>query len=71
MPADGKRAGGEVVGHPRVRRGANGAESTSFVILKALDYAAEHGAQIINMSFAGPKDPMIERGIAATASRVS
>jgi hypothetical protein len=33
-----------------------------------LDYAAEHGAQIINMSFAGPKDPLIERGIAATAS---
>ena len=49
--------------------GANGAESTSYVILKALDYAAEHGAQIINMSFAGPKDPMIERGVAATASR--
>jgi subtilisin family serine protease len=49
--------------------GSSGAESTSFVILKALDYAAEHGAQIINMSFAGPKDPLIERGIAATASR--
>jgi subtilisin family serine protease len=49
--------------------GANGAESTSYVILKALDYAAEHGAQIINMSFAGPKDPLIERGVAATASR--
>ena len=49
--------------------GANGAESTSYVILKGLDYAAEHGAQIINMSFAGPKDPLIERGVAATASR--
>jgi subtilisin family serine protease len=49
--------------------GANGAASTSYVILKALNYAAEHGAQIINMSFAGPKDPLIERGIAATASR--
>ena len=49
--------------------GANGAESTSYVILKALDYAAEHGAQIINMSFAGPKDPLIERGVAATAAR--
>jgi len=47
----------------------NGAQSTSFVILKALNYAAEHGAQIINMSFAGPKDPLIERGIAATAAR--
>src|SRR5882724_23027 len=49
--------------------GASGAESTSYVILKALDYAAEHGAQIINMSFAGPKDTLIERGVAATGSR--
>jgi len=48
---------------------ANGAESTSFVILKALDYAAAHGAQIVNMSFAGPKDALIERGIAAAAAR--
>ncbi|WP_074831868.1 S8 family serine peptidase [Bradyrhizobium lablabi] len=45
------------------------AESNSYVILKGLDYAVEHGAQIVNMSFAGSKDPMIERGIAATAAR--
>jgi len=45
------------------------AESTSYYILKGLDYAVEHGAQIVNMSFAGPKDPMIERGVAATAAR--
>ena len=44
-------------------------QSTSYVILKSLDYAALHGAQIINMSFAGPKDPLIERGVAATAAR--
>ena len=49
--------------------GSKGAESTSYVILRGLDYAAEHGAQIINMSFAGPKDPLIERGIAAAAAR--
>jgi subtilisin family serine protease len=47
----------------------NGAESTSFVVLKGLDYAAAHGAQIVNMSFAGPKDGLIERGIAALAAR--
>ena len=48
---------------------ANGAESTSFVILKSLDFAASHGAQIVNMSFAGPKDPLVERGIAAAATK--
>jgi subtilisin family serine protease len=47
----------------------NGAESSSFVILKSLDYAASHGAQIINMSFAGPKDALIERGLAAVAAK--
>ena len=36
---------------------------------EGLDYAAAHGAQIINMSFAGPKDTLIERGVAATACR--
>jgi len=47
----------------------NGAESSSFVILKGLDYAAAHGAQIVNMSFAGSKDALIERGIAAMAAK--
>jgi hypothetical protein len=48
---------------------AKGAESTSYVILKGMDYAAAHGAQIINMSFAGPKDALIERGLAALAGK--
>src|SRR6202171_5521352 len=47
----------------------NGAESTSYVILKGLDYAAAHGAQIVTMRLAGPKDALIERGIAATAAK--
>ncbi len=46
-----------------------GAESTSYVILKGLDYAAAHGAQIINMSFAGPRDALIERALAAVAAK--
>ncbi|MGN6286231.1 MAG: S8 family serine peptidase [Afipia sp.] len=47
----------------------SGAESTSFVILRGLDYAVSHQAQVINMSFAGPHDPLLERGIAAAAAR--
>jgi subtilisin family serine protease len=48
---------------------ASGAASTSFVILKSLDYAASHSARIVNMSFAGPKDPLVERGVAAAAGK--
>lgn len=52
-----------------VTKKGGGPESSSYVILKALDYAALHGAQIINMSFAGPKDAVIERAIAAVAAK--
>jgi hypothetical protein len=34
-----------------------------------LDYAALHGAQIVDMSFAEPKDLLVERATAATAAR--
>lgn len=47
----------------------SGAESTSFVVLKGLDYAISHGAQVINMSFAGPKDAAIERGLAVASAK--
>jgi len=46
-----------------------GAESTSYVLLKGLDLAASHGAQIVNMSFTGPKDAIIGRGLSALAAR--
>jgi subtilisin family serine protease len=45
------------------------AESTSFTILRSLDYAASHGADIVNMSFAGPKDALVGRGLAAVAAK--
>jgi len=47
----------------------SGASSTSFVVLKSLDYAVSNGAQVINMSFAGPRDKLIERGLAAAAAK--
>ena len=48
---------------------AAGAESTSFVVLKALNYAVAQNAQIINMSFAGPRDPLLAQALAAASAR--
>jgi len=40
---------------------AASAEATSVQILKGLEFAMAHKARVINMSFAGPRDPMLER----------
>jgi subtilisin family serine protease len=50
-------------------RAQSGAQGTSVVVLKSLDYAAAHGAQIVNMSFVGPRDPLLERAVAAAAAK--
>lgn len=39
------------------------AESTSMQIVKGLSWAVEKGARVINMSFAGPHDPMLQQAI--------
>ncbi len=41
------------------------AESTTFNIIKGLNFAVNSGVRIVNMSFAGPKDPSLERELAA------
>ena len=46
-----------------------GAEGTTFNILKGIDWAATHGARIINMSFAGPPDPAIHRILEAARKK--
>jgi hypothetical protein len=82
--AHGTGVAGAIVSHARLMGSApaaqilairafgasgKGAETTSYVVLKGLDIAASHGAQIVNMSFAGPKDALIGRGLAALAAR--
>jgi hypothetical protein len=41
------------------------ARGTSFAIDKGLQWAADNGAGIVNMSFAGPADPLMRRLLAA------
>lgn len=43
--------------------------STSWRIATALDEAEKNGAGVINMSFAGPHDPLIERSVAGAGKR--
>jgi subtilisin family serine protease len=41
------------------------AKGTSFSIYKSLQWAADNGARVVNMSFAGPADPTLHRLLAA------
>jgi subtilisin family serine protease len=47
----------------------DGADSTSFVVMRAISYAVQQHAQVINMSFAGPADPLVQEALAACAAR--
>jgi subtilisin family serine protease len=81
----GTGVAGTIVAHSRLVGGApaahllairafaanpsSGAESTSFVVLKALNYAVQQNAQIINMSFAGPADPLVQQALGVAFAR--
>lgn len=41
------------------------AKGTSFAIYKSLQWAADNNARVVNMSFAGPADPLLHRMLAA------
>ena len=41
------------------------AKGTSFAIYKSLQWAADNGARVVNMSFVGPADPTLHRMLAA------
>lgn len=48
---------------------SSGASGTSFHVLQAMDWSTREGARVINMSFAGPRDPMMTRAIQVAAAR--
>jgi subtilisin family serine protease len=41
--------------------GSGGAQGTTVQIVKGLDWAISQGAKVVNMSFAGPKDPTLAK----------
>lgn len=45
------------------------AKGTTFDVLKAVSIAAQAGARVVNMSFAGPKDDLLGRALAAGKGR--
>lgn len=53
----------------RAFAGEGGGGGTTLHILRALDWASARGAKVVNMSFAGPKDPAIAAFIAAGTLR--
>jgi len=48
---------------------ARAAEATTYSIIRSLDWAMTRGARIINMSFAGPRDPVIEQRLGVAAKQ--
>ncbi len=49
--------------------GAGGALGSSLSIMKGIDWAAHAGARVVNMSFAGPRDPALHDLLAAAAKK--
>lgn len=43
---------------------SSGTAGTTFNIIKGLDWAMSRGARVVNMSFAGPADPLMQRATA-------
>ena len=73
----GTAMAGAIISHGKLEGVAPGAEllaarafddqskGTSFAIYKSLQWAADNGARVINMSFTGPPDPTMHRMLAA------
>jgi subtilisin family serine protease len=48
---------------------SSGTTGTTFNIIKGLDWAMSRGARVINMSFAGPADPLLQRATASARQK--
>lgn len=53
----------------RKSNNAAGASATTVRVLKGITWSVEKGARVLNMSFAGPRDPLVERHVKAVANR--
>ena len=52
-----------------VPKGGSKAMATTFAILKSMQWSYERGARVFNLSFAGPRDPALMKGLDALAAR--
>jgi subtilisin family serine protease len=61
--------GAQILGIRAFGVNSDGAQGTSMNIVKGLEWAVAQGAQIINMSFAGPRDPILEQALKSLKDR--
>ena len=62
----GVAPGASVIGIRAFAKGTAGpAQSYTLALIKSLDFAVASGARVVNMSFAGPEDPLLGKAIAA------
>ncbi|HEY2111170.1 MAG TPA: S8 family serine peptidase, partial [Dongiaceae bacterium] len=61
--ADGHRAGGAALCDPRLLEQCGQRREHDLQHPQGLDWAASKGVRVINMSFAGPRDPSMERAL--------
>jgi hypothetical protein len=45
------------------------ASATSAVLLKSFEWSIDQGARVLNLSFAGPRDPLMEKAVRAAHAR--
>lgn len=51
--------------HPRRKR----PETSSFILLRALKWVSDEGVRVVNMSFAGPADPLVKSALGAVHAK--